>query len=423
MLHFSWTPHNMYLKHALVVTALLAWTSMFAMWTYTLKWGATGPPNIDPWVEYGTVLTIVLAVIKYSTLLALPKILTTVIGFIAFNTFPGPVEFKSDPEEAPFLCVRIVTRGLYPELVKYTLKRNISVLNSSGIKHFKIEVVTNNKISVAGDRVEEILLPSSYETKRGATNRARNLQYCLEEENDFLDHDAWIVHIDEETLLTEDSAKGIINFITEGKCDFGQGVISYAGDQQDLGSSWANFQHHMCTVADSFRVAVDMGQLRGQLKMLHKPIFGWKGPFIVARLSSLKEVSFDHGPESALAEDNFFAMFAMNTGKYRFGFVEGDMWERSPFSFADFFHQRRRWLQGWISLVSSSRIYWKDKLLFAMTLGTWLFMPLTVWYGWFFSRIFPLNSHPLPDYLACCIGAVFVFHYIFGYIKQFPVSR
>ena len=40
----------------------------------------------------------------------------------------------------------------------------------------------------------------------------------------------WIVHLDEETILTEGSVKGILNFISEGKHQFGQGVITYVND-------------------------------------------------------------------------------------------------------------------------------------------------------------------------------------------------
>jgi egghead protein (zeste-white 4 protein) len=40
----------------------------------------------------------------------------------------------------------------------------------------------------------------------------------------------WIVHLDEETLLTESSVRGIMNFITEGQHSFGQGLITYANN-------------------------------------------------------------------------------------------------------------------------------------------------------------------------------------------------
>lgn len=41
----------------------------------------------------------------------------------------------------------------------------------------------------------------------------------------------WIVHLDEETILTVNSIKGIINFVISGKHQFGQGMITYANEE------------------------------------------------------------------------------------------------------------------------------------------------------------------------------------------------
>ncbi len=46
-----------------------------------------------------------------------------------------------------------------------------------------------------------------------------------------MNDDDWIVHLDEETLLTSGCIKGIVNFICEEKHNFGQGVITYNNDE------------------------------------------------------------------------------------------------------------------------------------------------------------------------------------------------
>ena len=68
-------------------------------------------------------------------------------------------------------------------------------------------------------------MDSTYKTKSGALNKARALQYCLEEDKNILGDDDWIVHLDEETLLTDGSVRGIMNFINSGKHSFGQGMF------------------------------------------------------------------------------------------------------------------------------------------------------------------------------------------------------
>jgi egghead protein (zeste-white 4 protein) len=93
------------------------------------------------------------------------------------------------------------------------------------LSYFK--VVTDQAIHLTGDkRVIETVVDSTYQTKSGALNKARALQYCLEEEKNILEDDAWIVHLDEETLLTEASVRGIMNFITADKHSFGQGTLA-----------------------------------------------------------------------------------------------------------------------------------------------------------------------------------------------------
>ena len=76
---------------------------------------------------------------------------------------------------------------------------------------------------------------------------------------------------------------------------------------------------------------------------------------IVLKAGAEKEVSFDNGPESSLAEDAYFGLLAASKG-FTFGFIEGDMWEKSPFTILDFLHQRKRWLQGLLRVTHSANI-------------------------------------------------------------------
>ncbi|EJW73993.1 hypothetical protein WUBG_15096, partial [Wuchereria bancrofti] len=150
--------------------------------------------------------------------------------------------------------------------------------------------------------------------------------YCLEDGVNILQDDNWIVHLDEETLLTNNSICGILNFCEDGKHQFGQGVITYAN---------GDIVNWITTLSDSFRVADDMGKLRFQFRFFHKPLFGWKGSFVVTQVGAERSVSFDHGREGSIAEDCFFSMIAFRDG-YTFDFIEGEMLEKSPFTFWDF---------------------------------------------------------------------------------------
>ena len=54
---------------------------------------------------------------------------------------------------------------------------------------------------------------------------------------------------------------------------------------------------------------------------------------------------------------------------YKFDFIEGEMWEKSPFTFKDFFQQRKRWMQGIYMVVASQRIPIQSKFLLGMSLA------------------------------------------------------
>ncbi|KAK7503823.1 hypothetical protein BaRGS_00004946 [Batillaria attramentaria] len=251
-----------------------------------------------------------------------------------------------------------------------------------------------------------------YRTPHGTLFKARALQYSLEPEVDILSDDDWIIHLDEETLLTEDAVVGIINFVSEGRHHFGQGVITY---------SRGHIVNWLTTLADSVRVGVDYGSLRFTLKVLHKPFFSWKGSFIVANAAAEKKVSFDHGPESSIAEDCFFAMVAYQLG-YSFGFVEGEMLEKSTFTLKDFVHQRKRWMRGIFLTASSSKLPVRYKMgPILMTLAAF-FLPLTS-LNIPLGLLCPIPVKPSLNIVCAFIASTFEFLFILGTCKSFSVRR
>lgn len=263
-------------KHYLHCCLFFTVIAAFEIFSGGLKVGADPNIEINPWVEYGYMWTVVLYLLRLLTFLPLPQVLFNFAGLTFYNAFPDKVVLKSSPLLAPFICIRIVTRGDYPNLVRTNVVRNMNKCIDAGLENFLIEVVTDKAIMLKHHRrVREIVVPPSYRTKSGALFKARALQYCLEENVNVLGDNDWIVHLDEETLLTENSVRGILNFVMDGKCQFGQGLITYANEEV---VNWVT------TLADTFRVADDMGKLRLQFLMFHKPLFSWKGSYVVTQV-------------------------------------------------------------------------------------------------------------------------------------------
>lgn len=267
-------------KHYLHCCLFIYVIFMFEIFTGGIKLldGAFFVPaeDINPWVQYGYLGALVLYLLRLVTFLPLPQVLFNFIGLTYYNAFPDKVVLKASPILAPFICIRIVTRGDFPQLVKNNVNRNMNKCLDAGLENFLIEVVTDKTLGLEKHRkVREIVVPQDYRTKSGALFKARALQYCLEDEVNVLSPNDWIVHLDEETLLTENAVRGILNFVADGKHQFGQGLITYANEEV---VNW------ITTLADSFRVTDDMGKLKLQFRMFHKPLFSWKGSFVVTQV-------------------------------------------------------------------------------------------------------------------------------------------
>uniref|UniRef100_A0A0M3HMN5 Beta-1,4-mannosyltransferase bre-3 n=2 Tax=Ascaris TaxID=6251 RepID=A0A0M3HMN5_ASCLU len=400
-------------KHVMHVTTFALWLILFEILCGAIPvlTSSNSPSHtqLSPFESYGYVGALLLYALRIASLLVLPQCICNMLGLVLFNGFREKVKLKAAPLLAPLVCYRVVTRGDYPELVKQNIKYNMAKCRDAGMENFIFEVVTDKAINVPSlPRLREVVVPSTYRTKSGALFKSRALQYCLEDDVNILQDDDWVVHLDEETLLTENAICGILNFCEDGRHQFGQGVITYANGE---------IVNWITTLSDSFRVADDMGKLRFQFRFFHKPLFGWKGSFVVTQVGAERKVSFDHGREGSIAEDCFFSMIAFRDG-YTFDFIEGEMHEKSPFTFWDFLQQRKRWIQGIYLTVHAKQIPTKNKILLGLSFYAWATMPLTSLQVFLF-HLFPLPPCFIFDFLVGFVAAVNLYMYIYGVIKSF----
>nr|CAG4649375.1 EOG090X07AI [Scapholeberis mucronata] len=279
--HWGRRPRRRMCSRSMLHVSLLhsVWSTCMEFVIVNLLW--TPPDGFDGNVTFCSLelygwFALVLYLCQYLSLLALPQALFNFLGFMLFNPFPDDPKLQKSTFDVPFICFRVVTRGDYPELVRNNVQRNINTCLDVGLDNFVIQVVTDKSVSlITTKHAFELVVPEIYQTKSGAMFKARALQYCLEDGvNQFRDED-WIVHLDEETILTTNSVKGIINFVCCGKHQFGQGMITYANEE---------IVNYFLTLCDTLRVAEDMGKIQFQLRVLRMPILGWKGSYVVSQL-------------------------------------------------------------------------------------------------------------------------------------------
>lgn len=143
--------------------------------------------------------------------------------------------------------------------------------------------------------------------------------------------------------------------------------------------------------------------------------------YLQFQLAAERAVSFDNGVDGSVAEDCFFAMRAFSQG-YSFNFIEGEMYEKSPFTLADFLQQRKRWLQGILLVVHSKVIPWRHKILLGVSVYSWVTMPLST-SNIVFAAFFPIPCPNLMDFVCAFIASVNIYMYVFGVLKSFSLYR
>ena len=131
------------IKHVLQCICLFSWVFIFCYISGGIRFGEDPVDLIDPWARYGSLLTLVLMLVRLFALLALPQTLCNLVGLVSLNTFPDTPKLKSSPLLAPFICVRVVTRGIYPNLVKKTVRQNLNTLLDAGLENFTVQVSDN----------------------------------------------------------------------------------------------------------------------------------------------------------------------------------------------------------------------------------------------------------------------------------------
>ncbi|KAL3864896.1 hypothetical protein ACJMK2_006543 [Sinanodonta woodiana] len=397
-----------------IATLLQLLCSIVVIWKIQLWWQTENqhPDNPKLWDgvdTYGYVGFMFLFCFKMTPCLSIPFTVMSTIAITVTNLWPDPPKLEVQKSNIPNICFRVVTRGLYKNLVIRTLERNIETCLKTGLEKFNFEVVTDFPLELRPSMfVQEIVVPKNYATKLNSQFKARALHYCLEKGISNLSEDDWIVHLDEETLLTQGSVIGLANFAAKSMGDIGQGVITYANTEI---INWCT------TLADSVRVAIDIGLMKFCFQKLHRPIYGLKGSYIIIKCSVEKQIGFDYGPKGSIAEDLYLALEAWKHG-YKFNFVEGEMWEKSPFTIIDYIRQRKRWFVGRMFTILSPNIPLKYKLLLIPSDLSWLLIIFNI-----FALFVPLKTPDFMIVITSWTGGVLVFLFIFGSIKSFSLKR
>ncbi|MGZ8604742.1 MAG: glycosyltransferase family 2 protein [Actinomycetota bacterium] len=342
--------------------------------------------------------------------LMVPWAVADVLGWMIFRRHTpvsAEAESRAPGETMSHQVVfRIVTRGDQPATAIATTWSVLETMQRRPLFPFAVEVVSDLEVEGLPEHpaVRAIVVPSGYRTSNGATHKARALHYALGSSP--APDDAWILHLDEESHVTDALIGGIRAAVTEeertGAHRIGQGLITY---HRELNAN------PLYTLADSIRVGDDMGRFHLQYR-LQRILFGMHGSFLLVRGSVEKQIGFDFTPEGCTTEDTTWALHQMAAGN-RFRWVDGTVVEQSPANLKDFLAQRRRWFTGmwWGARHAPVPVRHRAPLFLAMFLWSisW------VGFAYAFLHVFSGVGVPWPlGVVGDMVFAVYLANYLLG---------
>ena len=121
---------------------------IYLCWTITVAVNNVKLPEEDPFTKYGSFVAYFSIGIRLLSILIIPQMFMLALGLLLFDIKQPRPELKCSPALAPFLCIRIVTRGLYPTLICQNIKNHLAVANRVGLENFVVEVVTDNELKL-----------------------------------------------------------------------------------------------------------------------------------------------------------------------------------------------------------------------------------------------------------------------------------
>ena len=168
-------------------------------------------------------------------------------------------------------------------------------------------------------------VPSDFVTKR-AKYKARALEYFRQYAN--LDHDDWVLHLDEESNIDEKVIKACFDFIERGNEHIGMVMTlslsrffgknfpvylySTYTDRFALlqGTIYYNAENHwknkFLSVAEMLRIAEDFGHFQLPSRLVRRPILGYMhGSWILINGRVENEITWE---TACMAEDYWFAL-------------------------------------------------------------------------------------------------------------------
>lgn len=256
--------------------------------------------------------------------------------------------------------VAVVRRGIQHAIegvIKYPILQKIVRIEII-TEDLHDKVLLDREFSDAPIPVTTFILPDDYETPNRTELKARALHYMVELHRKD-PKNAYIVHYDEESVLTADNLARLVRNLLRTPMGISEGSISYPLEWQD--------SHLLCRTMESSR---PFGCHECYLMMTNPAPLHLHGSNLVVQERLENRIGWDIGrlqDKPLIAEDLVFGLiFFVTFGKKSFGWHGVEMIEQPPFTPGSAFKQRERWVMGALQGVAHVRSLpgWKQIPLF-----------------------------------------------------------
>ena len=260
--------------------------------------------------------------------------------------------------DLPYMKFQVTTRGGAQPVVERTVQGLVAIADRHPwlAGRMSVEVITESAaeaahlpvlFAAAPVPVHAECLPAGYSTPQGTGLKARALHYMVELRRagwNAVPGRAFIVHLDEETLVTEEHLLVLVDYLSGAPRPISQGPILYPLEWDK--APW------LCRAMESLR---PFGCSECARVMSNPPPPHLHGSNLVVDEEVENRIGWDFGTldgQPYIAEDLLFGLRAYALlGKDGFGWHGATMLEQPPLSVYWAVQQRLRWvlgaLQGW----------------------------------------------------------------------------
>ncbi len=262
-----------------------------------------------------------------------------------------------------------VSQGFQERVLRQSVQELLTIAREVGA-HFQVEVVVDSTDLSDPFFTEPVItvirVPESYSPRGRSRFKARALCYAAMQRSrrEGTLSSTWVVHCDEDTVITREALGGIAQFLDRPSSDrmCGAGEIKYNLDRPGA--------HRLLSVVDYHRTGEDLGRYRLQFAGFGAALFGTHGSFVVVPAKIEEQIQFDNGPRGSIAEDIYFALRLRELG-IPLVWMAGYVREQSPGNLRNFFRQRARWIRGLLNACFDSRFLLRNRVVLLAYLAMW----------------------------------------------------